>query len=799
MGSSTTRSVYGCRFKALINSWRSSFSAGDTDNNTKAIPFGFVQLSSYSFETPDATRADDHWATVRAEQASIVDLLPATFMAVAIDLGAWSGGCCGDDLGMHGQPRAELGSCDTYPRRCMHPQWKQEVGRRLSLGARAIIMGETNLCHTGPKAMRAVVQKSASNASSVEVTFSACAGLSLWLRNTTDFDLQISSSSSHVWVQARVTSHTTTSIVLAPVSHSQAAGVEHSITVSGAGTTAVNGVYVATKQTALASSEWPVFEKDATHMLYASVRPGGKRQWRLAQYGNVSALYYVAKSSAADGGPPSSSGSWAAVVGESPMPSVARTATSDASLSGTETGKELVLKFNSALASNGTWHADANGREMVKRQRDKRGPSYPPYVVGEPVAANYVPVNSMIALDDGKTEMVVVTDVSMGGTSMVDGSLEVMVHRRLQKGQLLYRLGESLDETMCGTRGDECTGLTVRGSAYLVLDSIANAHATRRDLVETLNFPPTLAFANAKVNPVRPTMSGIASSLPPNVKLVTISNNYAAWNHGQLLLRFAHKYQVDEHPTLSQPASFSLAAIFSLAGMNVSAAVEMTLTGNQQRSVWEKKKLKWGDHSTEVVDRGVSSSPQERRLFLDPADKAMTVTINAMEVKTFLVTMEPLQSDTRAFKSDDSFADSVGHGKAEYAPTAAKLPTLQFSAVFGSHMVLQHAPDRARVWGSAPAGSRVTISLLAEEALLRLIANVTVTTSSTSRFLAEMPPQPPGPRAHTIRAVLLGSQPLNSTPAEVKSVLFGIVVLCGGQSNSAYAHNFFFCHPHTLP
>jgi hypothetical protein len=338
MGSSTTRSVYGCRFKALINSWRSSFSAGDTDNNTKAIPFGFVQLSSYSFETPDATRADDHWATVRAEQASIVDLLPATFMAVAIDLGAWSGGCCGDDLGMHGQPRAELGSCDTYPRRCMHPQWKQEVGRRLSLGARAIIMGETNLCHTGPKAMHAVVQKSASNASSVEVTFSACAGLSLWLRNTTDFDLQISSSSSHVWVQARVTSHTTTSIVLAPVSHSQAAGVEHSITVSGAGTTAVNGVYVATKQTALASSEWPVFEKDATHMLYASVRPGGKRQWRLAQYGNVSALYYVAKSSAADGGPPSSSGSWAAVVGESPMPSVARTATPS-------TGRPIAVRY----------------------------------------------------------------------------------------------------------------------------------------------------------------------------------------------------------------------------------------------------------------------------------------------------------------------------------------------------------------------------------------------------------------------------------------------------------------------
>ena len=60
---------------------------------------------------------------------------------------------------------------------------------------------------------------------------------------------------------------------------------------------------------------------------------------------------------------------------------------------------------------------------MVKRQRDARGPSYPKYVVGEPVAGNYYPVNSMISLDDNKTELAVVTDVTMGGSSMTDGSL----------------------------------------------------------------------------------------------------------------------------------------------------------------------------------------------------------------------------------------------------------------------------------------------------------------------------------------------------------------------------------------
>jgi hypothetical protein len=42
--------------------------------------------------------------------------------------------------------------------------------------------------------------------------------------------------------------------------------------------------------------------------------------------------------------------------------------------------------------------------------------------------------------------------------------------------------------------------------------------------------------------------------------------------------------------------------------MNVSAAVETTLTGNQPRMVLEAKKLKWG--TTEAVDRGVNNSPQ---------------------------------------------------------------------------------------------------------------------------------------------------------------------------------------------
>eukprot|EP01043_Picozoa_sp_COSAG02_P000416 COSAG02_NODE_7_length_64539_cov_120.393482_49_plen_99_part_00 len=61
------------------------------------------------------------------------------------------------------------------------------------------------------------------------------------------------------------------------------------------------------------------------------------------------------------------------------------------------------------------------------------------------VATCSYPVNSMISLDDGTTEMAVVTDVTMGGSSMRDGSLEVMTHRRLTHDD--HRgVGEPLDE-----------------------------------------------------------------------------------------------------------------------------------------------------------------------------------------------------------------------------------------------------------------------------------------------------------------------------------------------------------------
>jgi hypothetical protein len=113
-------------------------------------------------------------------------------------------------------------------------------------------------------------------------------------------------------------------------------------------------------------------------------------------------------------------------------------------------GKEVIVKYTSGIKSAGTWYTDSNGKEMVKRVYNKRGPSYPePYKISEPVAGNYYPVNALMSLDDGKNELTVLTDVSQGGASLADGELEFMLHRRVLQDDS-RGVQEPLNETMCG-------------------------------------------------------------------------------------------------------------------------------------------------------------------------------------------------------------------------------------------------------------------------------------------------------------------------------------------------------------
>lgn len=322
---------------------------------------------------------------------------------------------------------------------------------------------------------------------------------------------------------------------------------------------------------------------------------------------------------------------------------------------GCQWGKEVVVRYASSLASDRTFYTDSNGREMLKRVRDARGPSYPVLNVSEPVAGNYYPVNAMIALDDGRHQLTVLTDVSQGGSSMASGELELMVHRRVQQDDS-RGVQEPLNETMCGCNdegaapgqmgehghegdgGCDCAGLTMRGRHWLIFDTIENANVVRRAASEQLQSPATVAINIGTGTPATPSFTAIAKELPVNVKLMTLTSNYKElFNGNGIMLRLAHIYAVDEHPLYSQPATVVLSDIFP----KIKTVEEMSLTGNQGLAEMDAKKMAWPTQDPDAAKTWhVSDRAHERRVLMANDDESFTVTLRPMELRTLIVTFE---------------------------------------------------------------------------------------------------------------------------------------------------------------
>lgn len=123
-------------------------------------------------------------------------------------------------------------------------------------------------------------------------------------------------------------------------------------------------------------------------------------------------------------------------------------------------GKEVITRFTTdSIQSNGRFETDANGREMIQRTRNRHENP-----LLEPVAGNYYPVTSKISIEDGHARMTVINDRSQGGSSLSDGSVELMVHRRLLHDDA-FGVGEALNEQAYGK------GIVARGHHYLVFGS----------------------------------------------------------------------------------------------------------------------------------------------------------------------------------------------------------------------------------------------------------------------------------------------------------------------------------------
>ncbi|MFM8468487.1 MAG: sialate O-acetylesterase [Limisphaerales bacterium] len=100
---------------ALIGDWRKKFEVGD-------FPFLIVSLAGYNPEQKKPV--EPGWAEIRESMWRTTRTVPNTGLAMTVDIG---------------------------DAKDIHPRNKQEAGRRLSLVARKLVYGETNLVHSGPE------------------------------------------------------------------------------------------------------------------------------------------------------------------------------------------------------------------------------------------------------------------------------------------------------------------------------------------------------------------------------------------------------------------------------------------------------------------------------------------------------------------------------------------------------------------------------------------------------------------------------------------------------------------------
>ena len=301
-------------------------------------------------------------------------------------------------------------------------------------------------------------------------------------------------------------------------------------------------------------------------------------------------------------------------------------------------GKEVVVRYGTPIRSNGVFYTDSNGREFLKRTRNNR-PTWN-LTVHQPIAGNYYPVNAAIYIEDRAASMSVLVDRSQGGSSVVDGSIELMVQRRNLKDD--WRgVGEPMNETDGGITpnrpfGDESrvgSGVVIRGRHRIMIgEGGVGAKLSRSQMDSAFADPVVLVGSSSSSKGVIPLKAGnfslLQMSLPSNVMLVTLARLHDGESEC-LLVRLGHQYDKEEDAELSKPVVVDLAKL--LVGYEVMSVTEKTLSGNQNYTDWLARRLDWTTSSSNEDMQAAAASEEFSSTEFE---------IQPMEIKTFEVCVQ---------------------------------------------------------------------------------------------------------------------------------------------------------------
>ena len=317
-------------------------------------------------------------------------------------------------------------------------------------------------------------------------------------------------------------------------------------------------------------------------------------------------------------------------------------------------GKEVVTRFNTPLSTDNTFFTDSNGREFMKRRRNHR-PTWNLNVY-EPVAGNYYPVNTAIYIEglESTSAFGIITDRTNGGSSLADGSLELMVHRRILADDA-RGVGEPLNETCQGITPEPPYANSTRLGDGIVVTGVHRVFFGRksgarlvRPFMDDAFVDPLVFVATAPAGEEVPfqmgSMSVIQAALPPNVMLVTLRRLPGQTivdkieNGGDpppiisFLIRLGHQYAIGEDDILSKPVEVDLSTIFHKDKYKIVSTIEKTLSGNQDYSSWLERRLDWTTSHESGNSQQHSSSSS--------LGAGTVVTLNPMDILTFEVSVE---------------------------------------------------------------------------------------------------------------------------------------------------------------
>ncbi|SPP81505.1 blast:Lysosomal alpha-mannosidase [Drosophila guanche] len=288
-----------------------------------------------------------------------------------------------------------------------------------------------------------------------------------------------------------------------------------------------------------------------------------------------------------------------------------------------DTAREIVTVFDSEISSNGVFYTDSNGREMIKRVKDKRE-DFNPDLGRQPISGNYYPIVSRIALEDSNKRIALLNDRAQGGTSMQNGQLELMLHRRLIRDDG-YGVGEALNEQKYEKP------LIARGKVYLILNSVKESTKVERVAEKEIHLPFSVFFSKGSSQ----SSSAVAKTLPSfddfpqSVHLLTLE----PFTDDEILLRVENFLDHIE----GNVVSFNIRPIFD--GVGGVAIRETTLDGNLPLS--EMKRFKFHHDAS-------GHSPAEVEYFTT-AHKPLAA-VESQEASDFSVTLHPMQIRTFIIK-----------------------------------------------------------------------------------------------------------------------------------------------------